>query len=364
MSDRARRGQRLASWVATAALVCLSTPPLAATPARGERGSRISDAESASEYWDIVARFEPDYSLFVRFLITNEGPGERTAVATWHLVDPTGKLVSFRNGRRQGRWTLSPDGDRIRIGSSIFDRTADRHRLEYDSKKRGISVQFEYSGAGPGAWIDEPGHGSYSIDLLDMGTPVNGTIWLDGMSAPVRVSGTIAIVHTWMQQSEADIALRRIEFASVGEGPSIYLSDLTTPSGNRHRWLVVERDGVPIYRSTDFDLELAGGPASNAGYPTPKVLRVRTPELEATIDSGPNLVESDPLEDIPQPFRFLLSFKMRPHRVWKHASFELKLRDDPDLPPTALRGSGVTTITFLNPLPPVMSSVAAGSRGA
>jgi hypothetical protein len=336
---------------------------MAASLARGERGSRISDAESASEYWDIVARFEPNYSLFVRFLITNEGPGELTAVATWHLVDPSGKLTSFRNGRRQGRWTLSPDGERIRIGSSIFDQGEDAHRLEYDSKKRGISVQFEYAGSKPTAWIDAPISGNYSIDLLDVGTPVTGSIWLDGMSEKVAVSGTIGVTHTWMEQSEADIALRRIEFASVGEGPAIYLSDLTTPAGKRHRWLVVVRDGAPIYRSTDFQLELAGEQPSDQGYPAPSVLRVRTPELEATIDSGPPLVESDPLEDIPQPFRFLLSFKMRPHRVWKHASFELTLKDDPSRPPTALRGSGVTTVTFLNPLPPSVSRVDASNGG-
>jgi len=58
------------------------------------------------------------------------------------------------------------------------------------------------------------------------------------------------------------------------------------------------------------------------------------------------------LEAIPQPFRFLLSFKLRPHRVWARASFEVTLRAGPNSPETVLKGSGVTTITFTNPLPP------------
>jgi hypothetical protein len=144
------------------------------------------------------------------------------------------------------------------------------------------------------------------------------------------------------------------------------LSDLTTPSGERHRWLVVERDGVVIFRSTDFQLEL-GKPSKKAtkeGYPTPSSLRITAPGVEGSIQAGSVLVAVDPLEDIPQPFRFLLSFKMRPHRVWEHASFELRLSTEPGDTETVLRGFGVTTITFLNPLPASVTSIETGNPGA
>jgi hypothetical protein len=352
-------------WGCAIATASLLVPVIAVSLERGDRLSRISDGDTASEYWDIVARFDQEYSLFARFMITNEGPGKRTAFASWYLTDPDGELVAFRNGRRKKRWTLSPNGDRIEIGSSIFDQSGPVHLLEYDSSKRDISVQFRFSPTGPIAWTDAPVPGIYSIDLLDLGTPVTGTIQTPGMKEAVSVTGTIGVAHTWMEESEADIALRRIEFASEGEGPSIYLSDLTTPSGQRHRWLIVERDGEVTFRATDFELELirdAESPKSD--YPTPVALRIQGPGIEGKIDAGTTLVEVDPMEEIPQPFRFLLSLKTRPHRVWKPSSFQLSLKADPSLPATVLHGAGVTTITFLNPLPPLLSKTDTGNSGA
>jgi hypothetical protein len=346
------------------AAVSLSVPVMATSIERGDRLSRISKGDTASEYWDIVARFDPDYSLFARFMITNEGPGEHTAIASWYLTDPAGELIAFRNGRRKKDWQLSPAGDRIRIGSSIFDQSGPVHLLEYDSSKRSIRVYLRFSPSRPVAWTDVPVSGNYAIDLLDLGTPVTGTIQVRDMTEPVSVSGTISVTHTWMEKSESDIALRRIEFASAGEGSSIYLSDLTTPSGERHRWLVVERDGEVLYRTTDFQLDLGereGPPGSK--YPTPEALRIHAPGLEGTIETGSALVEVDPMDNIPQPFRFLLSFKMRPHRVWKPASFEVTLKTDQSGPPIVLHGSGVATITFLNPLPPRLSKPETGNSG-
>jgi len=355
-----------ARWLGCAiAAASLLVPVKAMSIERGDRQSRISKGDTASEYWDIAARFEPNYNLFARFLITNEGPGERTATASWYLTDPEGELVAFRNGRRKQRWTLSPAGDRIQIGSSIFDQSGPVHLLEYDSSKRDIRVQFRFSPNGPVAWTDAAVSGNYSIDLLDLGTPVSGTIQVKGMTEPVSVSGTIAVTHTWMEESEADIVLRRIEFASAGEGPSIYLSDLTTPAGERHRWLVLERDGEVLHRTTDFQLDLGNrAEPPESEYPTPGALRIHGPGLEGTIETGSALVEIDPMDDIPQPFRFLLSFKTRPHRVWKPGSFKVTLKADPSLPATVLHGSGVTTITFLNPLPPPPSKPETGNSGA
>ena len=208
--------------------------------------------------------------------------------------------------------------------------------------------------------------GSYSIDLLDLGTPVTGTIQLKGMKEPVTVRGTISVAHAWMEQSEADLALRRIEFSSAGDGPALYLSDLTTPSGARHRWLVVERDGAVIFRTTEFQLELGDSDkkSNQDGYPIPTTLRITAPGVEGVIQTESVLAAVDPLEDIPQPFRFLLSLKMRPHRVWKRASFELRLRSEPGRAETVLRGSGITTITFLNPLPSTITSFETGNPGA
>jgi hypothetical protein len=323
--------------------------------------SHLSDGDSASEYWDIVAHFDSNHHLFARFLITNEGPGDRTATATWQLIDPNGKRTEFRNGRRKGRWTLNPDGNRIEIGSSIFDQSGSVHRLEYDSTKRGIRVAFEYSPSGPVGWPDSADD-RYRFDLLELGTPVTGTVWLEGMSETASVSGTISITHTWMEESEADLTLRRIEFSSTGSGPAIYLSDRTAPSGERTRWLFIARDGEVLVQTTDFELDLIDPPSRSdlvdppnqkrGDYPTPSELQISGSALEGAIQRGSTLAEVDPLEAIPQPFRFLLSFKLRPHRVWARASFEVRLLVGQDTLETVLKGFGVSTITFTNPIPP------------
>ncbi len=340
-------------WRARVFAVAVLFAPLAAMAVvRGDRLSHLSGGNSASEYWDIVAHFDSNHHLFARFLITNEGPGDRTAIATWQLIDPNGKRTEFRNGRRKERWTLNPDGNRIEIGSSVFDQSGTLHRLEYDSTKRGIRVAFEYSPSGPARWPDSAA-GRYPFDLLELGTPVTGTVWLEGMSEAASVRGTISITHTWMEESEVDLALRRIEFSSTGSGPSIYLSDRTAPSGERERWLFIARDGEVLVQTTDFDLDLVDPPNQKRGDdPTPSSLQIRGSAFEGAISYGSTLAEADPLEAIPQPFRFLLSFKLRPHRVWARASFEIRLLAGQDTLKTVLKGFGVSTITFTNPIPP------------
>ncbi len=125
------------------AVAVLLAPSAAMAIVRGDGLSHLPGGGSASEHWDVVAHFDSNHLLFAQFLITNEGPGNRTAIATWQLIDPNGKRTKFDNGRRKKRWTLGPNGDSIRIGSSVFDQSGSVHRLEYDSTKRGIRVAFE-----------------------------------------------------------------------------------------------------------------------------------------------------------------------------------------------------------------------------
>jgi len=337
---------------------------LALSKERGSPNSRISSSRSASEYWDIVARFDSNHSLFVRFMITNQGPGDRTAVATWYLVNPDGVMVPFRNGRRESRWTLSPDGARLEIGSSVLDQRGSVHSLEYDSGKRGIKIHLRFAPTGPVAWTNTGRDGQYAIDLLDVGTPVVGSLWLRGMSEPLDVNGSISVTHTWMDTAETDLAIRRIDFSSSAQGDGVYLSDLTDPAGDRHRWLVVKRGGETVFETSDFQLEIDRPSLWRKGYPVPASLRLVGDRIEGTIDSGPLLIEVNPLDDIPQPFRFLLSFSTRPRRLWTLASFDVRYRADPNLPAVSLHGSGVTTVTYLNPLPKSISRFRSENAGA
>jgi len=353
----------LARFAALLAVASLLARPAAAVE-RGDGGSRISETDSASEYWDIVAHFDSGHHLFTRFLITNVGPGERTAIATWLLLGPDGKRTEFRNGRREARWTLSAQGKRMEIGSSLFDRSTALHRLEYDSTKRGIRVAFQYAPRGPVAW-PRSSDDRYPFDLLELATPVSGTIWLEGMRETAEVSGTITLTHTWMEESEADLTLRRIDFSSTGGGTALFLWERMTPSGERTHWLVAAREGKLLAETAEFQIAVAEAESEKSSeYPTPERLEISGAGAEGVIQSGETLASGDPLEAIPQPFRFLLSFSLRPRRVWTRASYEVRLRSGPDGPESVLKGSGVETITFTNPLPRKLRETETGTPGA
>jgi hypothetical protein len=63
------------------------------------------------------------------------------------------------------------------------------------------------------------------------------------------------------------------------------------------------------------------------------------------------LLENDPMGIIPQPFRWLMSLKSRPHRVWIDTPFEVRVATAPVGTPLLLEGTGVAAYNFLNPLP-------------
>jgi hypothetical protein len=202
------------------------------------------------------------------------------------------------------------------------------------------------------------------VDLLAGAAPVKGTLWVKGMGAPLDVTGTLAATHAWMERNESELAARRIEFFSLGDGAWLYVSELLTPEGERVRWLVARRGDTELVLGGDrFELELEP-PAQASDYPVPAALQLSGPEIEGTIRLGSELVNEAPFDAVPQPFRFLLSLKTRPRRVWTESRFQLKLKSGPDRSESTLRGSGVTAVTFANPLPPELSVHGGRDRGA
>jgi hypothetical protein len=190
------------------------------------------------------------------------------------------------------------------------------------------------------------------VDVLDLAVPADLSVLLPGMDAPLAISGRGALVHTWMDESEPSLVLRRIDFASLDAGAAMYLRDVTTPGGEHHRWLVAVRDGGVLFQTSDFDVDLESRPESpTRGYPLPAAARLRGRGLSGSVALGRNLLEHDPLGDLPQPFRFLLSFATRPRRVWTDSPFSLRLDAAPGRAAVALDGSGIASVTYLNPLP-------------
>jgi hypothetical protein len=341
-----------------AALLCvLGATTLAAAAreplTRGHPASRILASEAETEYWDFTVRLDSGHRVFSRFAITNEGPGEETAYAIGHVLTPEGAAFPFQNGRRKGHWSISPDGLRLEIGGSKLAQGDPERRLDVARRKLGVVLDLRFRPPAPGRPQDL-GLRSYWVDLLHAAAPTEGTLWLSGMAEPLPVRGWIAATHTWMSAPEVDLALRRIEFFSLEPGSSVYLSAVLTPEGIDAQRLLVERAGGVVYESDRLELSPVGGPgaATRTGYPVPAGLRLRGPEgLEGEIELTQLLLEHDPMGVIPQPFRLFFSLRAKPHRVWLGSRFGVRLRPGSDDPILELSGSGVTTVTFTNPLP-------------
>src|SRR5262249_2293518 len=200
-----RRGR-----IAIAGLGALAAALVAAAPERGDPAARRSHADDAVEYWDFITAFDGGQRIFARVLVTNEGPGEGTAVAVGHLVRPDGETVEFRNGRLAGNWEMDPDGRKLKVGSTKLDLHAPARRRAPDTGGRGIDIRLrvEISGKGRAVGGERP---DYKVDLLDLAAPAEATVQVAGMSAPLSLRGRATLTHTWTDRSEPELVQRRID---------------------------------------------------------------------------------------------------------------------------------------------------------
>lgn len=328
----------------------------AATAAAGEHSelaARMSERDSASEYWDLMARFESGHSLLARFLVTNEGPGKHTAVAIGHLIFPNGDHVSFRNGRERARWKLEEDGMRLDVGSSELDLRGPVRRYDIDKDRDGIHIHLSIHASAATSLVPKTGPGGYGMRILDVAAPVEGTLQVRdrAMKEPLAVRGRASLTQTWVNTRESAVALRRIDFASLSSDGAVSLLDMTARNDTHLRWLVVEREGRIVHQSGDFQLFLEGEQGGDR-YPLPSALRFSDSSVQGRVELQRIVLSHDPLEDLPQPFRFLLSFRTRPRRIWAESPFEVKFDSMSDRSSWEVHGTGMASVTWLNPLEP------------
>jgi len=334
-------------------------PCLVAAAARAQSPSadaapflpQLSDAAEATEYWDVAAQFASGHRFFARFIITNEGPGVHTAAAVGHLLMPTGEVARIRYGRTRDDWLLSPDRKRLKIASAVLDLVDPRWRVEVDSDRNGYKVLLQLTRAAA-PLSSAPLPGSYWIEVLPP-TPVRGTIWLRGMDAPTPVEGTLAMTHTRMERNEADLVRRRAELFAAQGDVGIYLSDLTFANGKRRGALIVRDSERVLYRSDDVPVTLDGAPTppGDARYPVPAHWLVDTPVARADVHLGREWLRWEPLDIVPQPFRFLLGLRAEPQLVWADAEFTLGLAaGGGGGAPLRAAGRGVALVAFPRPL--------------
>jgi hypothetical protein len=320
----------------------------------GDLAARLSSKPEASELWNLTAHFDGGYRLFTWFFITNEGPGKRNAAAIWYLVHPNGRVAEFRNGRQEGRWKLSPDRRQIAVASSSLDLRGPLCRVAIDSTSQRAKINLQFPCELPPRFAASlPSTSTLRTDTLQIATPIDGTIWDDGLPAPVAVRGTAALTRAWMDESLPRIVQRRIEFFADQPEMSFYMTDILAPSGNDRRWLALQRGGT-VYESSDFELTL--GPSvlstSDRNYPIPARVLVRDGRMSLDVYPQRLLVRTNPLAEVPQPCRFIYSLKLKPLWVWVDASFHLQLRSGATgtTPPRSVEGRGILAVTFVNPL--------------
>ncbi|MFQ5698584.1 MAG: hypothetical protein ACE5IL_09910 [Myxococcota bacterium] len=322
--------------------------------------ARSLSEEWASQFWDLTARFDSGHQLFVRFAVSNVGLGDRNGAASWQIVSPRGRVLEFHNGRRRPRWSLSPDGLRLEMGSSLLDQHGPSQRLRLD--KHPVQLDLHFSARAPPLEVDAL-HDLYGTRLLALAAPVSGRLWLEGMDSQLAVRGEIAVTYTWMRERESRLQARRVEFFSLGPERPIYLLDIETPEGEHRQCQVIRDAGGTLRRVAPARLCACAGPASRDGYPLPQALELGGGSIDGRIEIARILVRYDPLMPLPRVFRWLLRAVLRPLRIWAESPYDIALQPL-GKPEVRLRGTGITVVGFSNPLPEGSSTPPQGSTRA
>jgi len=354
-------------------LFCLLTISVvsSAEESRGNPAAHVLSGEFASEHWEFTARFDSGHLLFVEFILTNIGLGDRNAAVFGHIVPPDGKPRRFSNGRTEKYWTLSPDRLRIEVGTSLLDVHAPTYKIQVG--KRSVRLELQITPAARPLWANTLAPPGYALDLLALAAPIEGTLWLKGMTEPLQVRGAVTVTHSWTNAAGSSLVLRRIEVFSLQEKSPLYGIDVTAPDGTRKRWIVVKRLDQTEYMSEHFDLSFNGELRGQRDrrYAIPNVIRLKNVELEEQIELQSRILQVDPFIDLPQPFRYLVSLALdlRPQRIWVKSQLEMTWPTSSATEPTQKHDdgitasatestqkhdNGITAVTFLNPLPSTM----------
>lgn len=322
---------------------------------RPDPAARLPRGGAASEYWDLHAEFDDGHRLFARFMITNAGPGDRSAVAVGTLHTPDGEERRFHNARREGRWQLSEDRLRLDVGNSHLDLHGPERRYEITKKSLRLELRFQGdSGLSVPTGLLPDG---YSIDLIEQTAAASG--WYQGAGDTDRVplaGGRLALVHTVSNKEEAKQVRRRVEYFDLSHSAPVYLLDWISPKGKSESWISFGNSADGTSDSSDpskLRVVMKGTATGwkNRKYWVPESMELSRSSLVGAIAIGPILQEEDSLGDLPQPFRWVLGLRMRPRRVWAGGNFGVTLLPSPETAPRIQQGNGLVIMSFLDELP-------------
>lgn len=350
-APRTRIAAAILGWVVAWALAFPAfadeTAGVPTTDPGSPLASRLSPAETAGEYWDVTAWFDSGECFFARFLVTNQGPGVRSAAAVGHFVRADREtVVPFKWGRRDGDWTLAADGRRVSIGKASLDVSGRTFAVRIDSKKHGIDLRLEIDGAANvRAFRSDYPAGTFAVA---MPAPARAILNADDPSTTRTIVGSAAIVHRWGDRPETETISRRDEIYARRSDVALYVTTATSFEGTRRTTYALRRgDRDESSTSVPVGLDFGTGlmPGSDDGYPIARTWStslVAERTLTATLDSV--LLRMSPLDVLPQPFRFILALGGTPQRVWADAKVRLTRGDD------VVELNGVTATSFARPV--------------
>ena len=302
------------AWCVVSA--CVATVP-AAAKAASSFAARLSSADEAMEYWDVTAWFDSGERVVARFLVTNQGPGRRTAAAVGHVIVGDDDVRPFQWGRREGAWAFGANGLRFEIGKATLDLSGGSAVLTVKSTKRRIDLRLTIEDA----FDDSTSRNlvdSYSIAAM---APAVARAELAGRT----LTGSGAVTHTWMERPEEDLLRRRDDLYARDGDTTFYVSVLTLTEGGQEQDLVLDFNGSGISAGGTANVDFSGLlPGSTPEYPVHSIWSGSLAEArwEATLERV--RLRMNPLDILPQPFRFLLALGGRPQRIWSDARVKVE----------------------------------------
>lgn len=355
---------------------------IAKTTALLDPRARLLAGDSASEYWTLYVELDSGHRITQRFLISNLGPGDHSAVAVGHLSENGRPPYRYVNGRRRDAWTLSPDRLFLDIAASHLDLHRPKGALKITKQDVEIRLEFDFSdkvfaGRVPAAQLPS----RYFVEVLAVGAVTQGTIKAPWMAAPLAVTGHTWLVHSWTPDDEAALLDRRVDVFGRSGNTLFYGLQVTDGDQFSGAWQLLSR---PLARPGESKLEsrihfparwkdgsalLSGNPG--AAYPIPDRFQISGKAESGEIRLSHEWLRFDPLDVIPQPFRWFIRRSSQPEEVWADTRIAVSIRralENPSLPPsgeaervsnsqretedetTESNVTGVASITFMNPI--------------
>lgn len=320
--------------------------------------ARLLGGDDASEYWTLFVELDSGHRISQRFLLTNAGPGEHTAVAVGHLMEPGRPPYRYENGRRRSRWTLSDDRLFFDIAASHLDLHRPRGQLLITKDDIEIRLHFDFAPSDLATEIPRRRlPAGYAIDILAVAAPTSGSIHAPWMPAPLETTGRTWMAHTWTTRAEAELLDRRVDVYAADGTRAFYGIQLHRAGGYSDAFALGRNAARQIIESSiNIDTNASAndaararwteraGPAGRSGsksYPIPGGFDVSGPR-SGRISLTREWLRFDPLDVIPNPFRWFIRRVTQPQEVWADAEIDVTLwaasGDLSHPPPDAIAG--------------------------